>query len=144
MFLSLTINKISVSDNTDIKIKNTDGLIDLSPCIGIYQEACFFNHYDIEKEINYILLFKSEKQYKHEKEYYDQYIKNTSLNKKILYLTYLQTKKKRYIDQVLIPFINQNEESLIVNRLSNIFSKDETVQKNCSFEVSFQENKKSI
>lgn len=141
-FLSLTINKISVSDNTDIKIKNTDGLIDLSPCIGIYQEACFFNHYDIEKEINYILLFKSEKQYKHEKEYYDQYIKNTSLNKKILYLTYLQTKKKRYIDQVLIPFINQNEESLIVNRLSNIFSKDETVQKNCSFEVSFQENKK--
>lgn len=141
-FSSLITNKISVSDHTNIKIKNTDGLIDLSPCIGVYQEVCFFNHYDIEKEINCILSFKSEKQYKYEKEYYDRSIKNTSLNKKILYLTYLQTKKNRYIDQVQIPFINQEEENLIVNRLSNVFSKDEIVQENCSFDLSFQERTK--
>ena len=40
-FSLLKIQKLKPKDNSLINIKSTDGLIDLSPCIGIYQEAVF-------------------------------------------------------------------------------------------------------
>ena len=51
----LEINKIEISDKTVIDIRNSDGLIDLSPCIGRYQEAMFFRNYDIDTEISYAI-----------------------------------------------------------------------------------------
>jgi hypothetical protein len=41
-------------DPTVINIQNHDAMIDLAPCIGIYQEASFFNGYSIEKEFDLI------------------------------------------------------------------------------------------
>ena len=55
-FSLLKIKKITVDDNSLIAIKNSDDLIDLSPCIGIYQEAVFFDNYKIESEIELSLL----------------------------------------------------------------------------------------
>ena len=50
----LECSEIAVDDKTVISIKPTDDLIDLSPCIGIYQEAVFFSQdqYNIDKESN--------------------------------------------------------------------------------------------
>ena len=49
----LKCTEIAVDDKSVIAINPTDDLIDLSPCIGIYQEAAFFSQdqYDIDKEI---------------------------------------------------------------------------------------------
>lgn len=41
-FSQLKIDKLKPKDGSPINIKSTDDLIDLSPCIGIYQEAVFF------------------------------------------------------------------------------------------------------
>lgn len=40
-FSKLKLKKLETLDPSPIDIKSTDGLIDLSPCIGIYQEAVF-------------------------------------------------------------------------------------------------------
>ena len=42
--------KINMEDTSVIDIRSNDGLIDLSPCIGIFQEAFFFDNYDIDRE----------------------------------------------------------------------------------------------
>ncbi len=34
----LSVNKIEITDKTVIDIKNSDGLIDLSPCVGINEQ----------------------------------------------------------------------------------------------------------
>ncbi len=47
----LKINKLEQTDDSIIEIKSTDGLIDLSPCIGIYQEAVYFDNYQIDEDI---------------------------------------------------------------------------------------------
>lgn len=39
----LTCTKIAADDDSVIDIDSADGFIDLSPCIGIYQEAVFFS-----------------------------------------------------------------------------------------------------
>jgi hypothetical protein len=36
-----------------IDIPNADGLIDLSPCIGIYQSATYFRNYDMQRAIDF-------------------------------------------------------------------------------------------
>ena len=50
-FSKLKLKKLETLDPSPIDIKSTDGLIDLSPCIGIYQEAVFFENYDIDADI---------------------------------------------------------------------------------------------
>ena len=38
-----------------IDVDSEDFMIDLSPCIGIYQEASFFENYDIDAQIRYAM-----------------------------------------------------------------------------------------
>lgn len=86
---------IASDDTSVINIKPTDDLIDLSPCIGIYQEAVFFNQdkYNIDKEIDLYLSI-------HKNETKDKNAEKLSLDEKILYLTSLETKQERYRKQV--------------------------------------------
>lgn len=49
-FSLLKTSKLEQTERSIINIKSTDGLIDLSPCIGIYQEAVFFDNYQIERD----------------------------------------------------------------------------------------------
>lgn len=42
-------------DESIIDIDSEDYMIDLSPCIGIYQEASFFENYDIDSQIKYAM-----------------------------------------------------------------------------------------
>ena len=123
----LDITKLSASDNEIIKIETHDELIDLSPCIGIYQEAMFFKNYDIDDEIKTA-------EAKNDKRYPIRLPKYPTLAEKVLYLVAYETYYDRYLRQVTLPFINDGQEEQIKDRLSNIFDSYETVQQDCSFE----------
>lgn len=55
-FSQLETRRLDLGERSEIKIKSTDDLIDLSPCIGIYQEAVFFHHYQIEDAIKWKIM----------------------------------------------------------------------------------------
>ena len=114
----------------EIDIKSQDDLIDLSPCIGIYQEAVFFANYNIDKDIEFLLEL--------EKKTYDGLISELTLDQKILLLTSWETKQERYRTQVITPFVNEIQKEQLTNRLSTIFTPDEEVQVRCN--ISFADN----
>ena len=128
----LQCTEISMDDKSVITVKPTDDLIDLSPCIGIYQEAVFFNQdqYDIDKEID--LYFSTHKDLKKDKE-----AASLSLDEKILYLVALKTRQERYRKQVAVPFVSGDELRAIIDRLSELFVQNENVQVQC--EILFYE-----
>lgn len=114
-------------DTQEINIKNTDALIDLSPCIGTYQEAVFFKQYDIDQDIDFLLQF-----HKNQRSQFNKNIYHEILDKKILYLTSLETKQDRYYTQVSTPFVSEVEKASLCHRLQTKFTEDETVQVACS------------
>lgn len=125
-FSLLKIKEVDSSDKEVIKIKNKDGLIDLSPCIGIYQEATYFDRYSIDDSISFYLKLDEKN-----KSVFNGKYKKSSLEEKILYLTSLETKQNRYINQVKVPFISTVEGNLVCDRLSTVLSRDEIVQSHC-------------
>lgn len=116
-------------DISEIHVENKDELIDLSPCIGIYQEAAFFNDYDIDKSITLWFALNKEKQPLHR-----ETVANLSLDEKILILTSLETAQNRYRHQVAMPFISASERQQILKRLGSVFTGDEEVQSPCVIE----------
>ncbi len=134
-FSLLKINKLEQTDYSIINIKSTDGLIDLSPCIGIYQEAVYFDNYQIDAAIKLKLLLNPELSGLYTKE-----VKNSSLDQKILFLVSLETKQKRYRTQVTTPFVNEEQSALIINRLGTHLNKDEAAQVECQIDFYEQEN----
>lgn len=130
---SLNISKVrEISDNIDIT--NHDGLIDLSPCIGTYQEAMYFNNYKIENQIELLKITNKDRFL-----YID---KKWSLEEKILAITAFETHQNRYIHQVKIPYITDAQKIAITNRLQNLFSKNEIVQKKCKIDILDNSNNK--
>ncbi|MDR1068776.1 MAG: AAA family ATPase, partial [Clostridiales Family XIII bacterium] len=132
----------AAGDFSEINIKNQDELIDLSPCIGIYQEALFFGGYDIEKNIE--LWLDINKDRKDKNILYSEKDRKLPLDNKILILTSLETRQNRYRNQVDTPFVNSNEKKRIIDRLSELFTRDETVQTPCSIRFSDTENGKIL
>lgn len=134
-FSYLKTRKLEQKDNSLIDIKNTDNLIDLSPCIGIYQEAAFFDNYKIDKSIELKISLKPEL-----KSLYTEEIQNSSLDRKILFLVSLETKQKRYRIQVITPLVNEEQSRLIKGRLKTKLNPDENVQVGCR--IDFSDKKK--
>lgn len=124
----LTIKKLDIPDKSIIEIKSSDEMIDLSPCIGIYQEAIFFNNYDIDKEIEYSVALHPDRPPL-------KYSLNSTLEEKVLYLTAYETYQDRYVTQVEKPFINDEQKDFICSRLGTLFSPDAMVQVNASMSV---------
>lgn len=124
-FLKISPTILS-EDGHEINIKNNDGLIDLSPCIGTYQEAIYFSQYDIDKDIDFCMELNNVQGAKT-----DENIRSETLDKKILYLTSLETKQNRYKTQVDTPFVSDVERDSLCQRLSSKFSEEETVQVEC-------------
>lgn len=127
----LKLTKLDIQDDNIIDVKNTDCLIDISPCIGIYQEAFFFKDYNIDYAI------KFQRTINRETAEMPLYL---SLEEKILYLTYLQTKQRRYREQVNIPFVKDAESKSIRKRLEEEFDGNEPSQTNC--QIVFSNNGK--
>lgn len=118
--------RIPNEDISIININNKDGLIDISPCIGIFQEASFFDDYDIDDSINFHILIDMDK-----KHLYTDEVKRSDLERKILFLTALETRQNRYRNQVEVPFVSDKETQAIHDRLGTQFKHDETVQAGC-------------
>lgn len=121
----LKISEIEQNDKCVIEINNKDGLIDLSPCIGIFQEAIFFDNYNIDVAILFKLMLRRQEKKYTEKE------RCKSLEEKILLLTALDTKQIRYLKQVEIPFITEEQQNEIVSRLQTCFDNDVDAQREC-------------
>ena len=134
-FSLLKTNKMEQTEHTIINIKSTDGFIDLSPCIGIYQEAVFFDNYQIDAAIKLKVLLNPEL-----KHLYTQEVQDRSLDQKILFLVSLETKQKRYRTQVITPFVNEEQSKLIIDRLKTYLNQDEDAQVACQIDFSDQEN----
>lgn len=128
-FELLSIYKVPQQDNSIIDIKTFDNLIDLSPCIGIYQEAVFFDNYNIDTAIKLQLLFKQQ-----QNRFYTDDIKESSLERKILFLVSLETKQNRYIKQVKTPLVNEYQRDLIIARLQTHLKQNDNVQVECQID----------
>lgn len=123
----LDVDLIDNEDNSTINIKPNDHLIDLSPCIGIYQEASYFNSYNIKKQIEFQLIEGSE----WERRYKDFVTLRDTVNDLILFLTAMETNQTRYIKQAVTDFVNEREKKLIHNRISSLLDRNEIVQVGC-------------
>ena len=130
-FSLLETKKLDATDTSVININNKDGLIDLSPCLGIYQEASFFDGYDIDQSIEFHMDIDRDRKY-----LYNDEVKKADLEKKILFLTSLETHQNRYREQVSVPFILKHEKEVLHDRLERVFSREETVQVACSIPFS--------
>lgn len=135
----LETKEILSSDYSEIQISNTDELIDLSPCIGIYQEACFFEKHNINKSIAHYIELNPKKNI-----LYTDEIKHSDLDKKILFLSSLETNQVRYIRQVKSPFVPDDARIQIVKRLNTLFQEDEDVQVSCKIDFSDEDNGKCL
>jgi len=123
-FALLEKKKLEQDDKSIIDIRSYDGLIDLSPCIGIYQEAFYFKKYNIDREFE--LFQRIHKDKKIMKSKYG------SLEKKILYLTSLETNQRRYSTQVSLPLVTKEQKKSISERLGRYLTRDEDEQIICS------------
>lgn len=130
-FSCLKISKRETDDKSEIQVKNHDGLIDLSPCIGIYQEAVYFDEYNIDKDIEQYFLIHPDLKFLYTKKQ-----KTLSLDKKILFLVSMETKHERYRTQVNAPFVEAKEKRQIISRLKTLLRRDEDVQVPCAINFS--------
>lgn len=135
----LEITEIERSDHSTINIKENDELIDLSPCIGIYQEAMFFSRYNIDKALDDYIAMHKEIAYM-----YNGDIRKSSLEEKILFLVSLETHQKRYVDQVDIPFVDEDTTKRISDRLREVFHPEEAVQVSCYIDFKLPGNNEVV
>lgn len=105
-----------------IDINDKDGMIDISPCIGEYQEVVFFENYNIDEELQFAFSKRDMK---------TPDLSNYTVEQKILKVVSLDTKQNRYCSQVKLPLITPTEHNAIINRLLTRFKRDETVQRPC-------------
>ena len=136
----LDIQEIDSGDKEEISIVSKDGYIDLSPCIGIYQEARFFKNYDINAKIDFDILYAMAIHSRGEKtfqELYDIYkgADKLDLNKKILLSMSIETRQLRYYKSANPNFITETDYQKIAKRLQSIFKGDERTQVQCGFKV---------
>ena len=136
-FSQLKINRLPAEDISLIDIKSTDGLIDLSPCIGIYQEAVFFDQYQIDIAIELKILLNPELA-----RLYTKKVRSGSLDQKILFLVSLETKQKRYRTQVEAPFVSKEQSELIKTRLKTRLNRKDSAQVECQIAFCDRENGK--
>lgn len=138
-FSLLKVSKLEQTNNSIINIKSADALIDLSPCIGIYQEADFFDHYQIDEDIKLEILLNPELN-----GLYTEAVKNSTLNNKILFLVSLETKQKRYRTQVVTPFVSEAQSALMRARLETRLTRNENAQVPCRIDFYDPQNGKPI
>lgn len=112
-------------DRKIINIQRQDDMIDLSPCIGIYQEAVYFHNYNIDQQI-----INTCKQ----KEIVPESIQGFSLFEKILYLVSIETGQQRYRTQTNKELVSNEQWWFLKKRLSERLSEEDNVQTPCHIE----------
>lgn len=111
-----------------LSVPLNDELIDLSPCIGHYQEASYFTDYNLDTDLEF-LLGQDDRAFMRRKNY-----ESYTLDQKLLYLAALETKQLRYMNQVKTLPISENDRKAIEDRLAAKFRKGVTVQQSVSMD----------
>lgn len=135
-FENLDITEVPLEKGAEIKVKPVDGLIDMSPCIGIFTEACYFENYSIDNTIAF--QWTVDKKMKHSDDV-DQ-LSSEDLMGKIRYSTYLSTKQRRYFTQSRKIFVNAEEEKLIKERIGTVLPPDCETQKRCEMRCTYEDD----
>lgn len=137
-FSMLCVNRIDNGiDHSVISVESHDELIDLSPCIGMYQEASFFSRYNIDVQLMFLEYFGGSP-------LLTQQVQRRSLEEKILYFTSCEKRQNRYRTQVKIPFIQESEKKQLQSRLGTIFSENEEVQVFCRLNFHMSKDDKEV
>ena len=110
----------------EIPVRNFDGQIDLSPCIGICQEVMYFANTNIDSMIEAFFATNPRMSHKRCRDY-----REWPLESKILYLSSLSTQQERYLSQVELPLLTPEQEDAIKGRLRKVLSSDAMTQKRC-------------
>lgn len=121
--------KVLQEPGEEIAIPTSDALIDLSPCVGNYQEAMYFKNYSIDSDIEKQLSLPKNG---HLRRAYDKY----DLSRKLLYLAMLETEQNRYMNQVKDLRVTAELEKKLCDRLAEHLSQDEKVQVDSAIEFS--------
>lgn len=125
-YKKLSVREINpIGSSIDVPIK--DAMIDLSPCVGIFQEADYFTGYDIDKAIEFFFRMNKEREYLKISGF-----KEWPVEKKVLYLVSLETGQHRYWHQVILPIVAPEKQDEIEARLATRLPRDATVQVSCS------------
>ena len=137
---TLEVTPIEPDDHSVIDVKCHDGLIDLSRCIGTYQEAMYFNDYSVRKDIELHIQRHQSQQFlldRFDKEM--QYVTDDDFitQKEILFLAMLETNLDRYTKQVDLPIVSAPDAKIIADRLATMLKPTERIQVGCS--LSFAE-----
>ena len=135
-FAQLKLHKLIQKDSSPINVKRADELIDLSPCIGIYQEAVFFHGYQIDADIKLRVSLNPKLT-----GLYTEEVKNAPLDEKILFLVSLETRQNRYRTQVITPLVSKTQSMLIKDRLGTRLQSDDNAQVECQIDFAIQENR---
>lgn len=117
------------SHNQSISVETKDGMIDLSPCIGIYQEAMYFHGYNLDKNIQLFFEMNPDKSYLNLQD--SSNYKNWSVEQKVLYFVSLEMNQNRYWLQVSPEFVTKDQKQAIFDRLHDRLSQDSKVQVMC-------------
>jgi hypothetical protein len=123
-FSLVSVSRVNGDNSPTINVDSTDALIDLSPCIGIWQEADYFYNYDIDAAITFAESMHPDRRYKPLDD-------DAPLGEKILYLTMVETTQTRYVEQVDPEFMPRKQAEAIRDRLSTLFDREEDVQVPC-------------
>ncbi len=121
----LKVKRFHQFDETVLDIPSADGKIDLSPCIGEFIEAKYFKNYDIDAQIKYLRSMPDRPNF-----YTGMWNQDDiTTDHKILLLTALDTCYERYIRQIKPPFVTEEQEQMLFERMQTKLDKNETVQK---------------
>ncbi|MCL1995961.1 MAG: AAA family ATPase [Defluviitaleaceae bacterium] len=122
-FKLLQTQKKEQSDHKIIPTKTYDGFIDLTPCMGIYQEVSYFKNFDIKKE------WKSIRRTEFKDKISRKFITEMTTTKEYaMYLTAVETGQQRYCDQVEVDFMEYEAERDLHKRIGAILPIDAPVQ----------------
>ena len=127
-FKLLKVTPVPQNDMSVIETPTRDKMIDLAPCIGIYQEAMFFSrgNYNLDNTLAHLV------QCHPKREIYAANYQRADLESKILILTTMETGHVRYTQQVEKPFVKPDAQRDIKKRLATVFTPNEMVQVPCN------------
>ena len=137
-YRQLEVSEITPKEEP-INVPTKDGMIDLSVCVGIYQEVAYFDQCDITIYIEeYFNTHKDKDFLKREMR------EDWGLEDKVLFLTSLETEQNRYRTQVRLPLVPEDAWNQIADRLATFLPANATVQVGCEFPFGMNGNEEFL
>lgn len=113
-----------------VPFERLDGMMDLGICAGIFAQACFFKNFDTDMLVEKNMFRLRAKGRSFGLPMYD---KAWPLQRKILYLTAMETEQDRYFKAARSDYVTRDAARMIHDRLSTVFDGSESAEVSCGF-----------